>query len=155
MEDFHGISRFHQEQESGGERRRANEQGATGPETAKHMYTRAGAQEKAITLSVNNLSSEQLAEARDIGSKLQRTTPTEPTIPPSSNSAPTDAPSGATDPQQPMKQPSMGQENGAPALSPTSAQMGMKEADLPVRPADTPSTTPSSPKPARSISPDF
>jgi hypothetical protein len=133
-----------------------NEQVGPGPETAKQMYTREAAQEKTGTPSVKNLSPEQLAEARDIGSQLlQPTTPPEPTSPAPSTFAPTEAPSGATDNQQPMKQLSMNQEKGAPALSPSSAQLGMKDAELPARAADTPSATRSSPKPTRSMSPDL
>ena len=139
-----------QEQRPVGEQQSQQQQ----PETAKQMYSREAAQEKATAPSVRNLSPEQLAEARDIGSKLQPTTSPDPTNPSPSSSAPTEAPSGAPDNQQPMKQLSMSQEKGAPDLSPSSAQLGMKEAELPARPVDTPSPT-TSPKPTRSMSPDL
>jgi hypothetical protein len=133
----------------------ANEQGGPGPETAKQSYTREAAQEKLAATPVTSMRPEDLAEARALGSKIQPTTPPGPTTPSPVSSSPADAPTGTTDNQQPMKQVAMGQDKTAPDLSPSSAQAGVKEAELPVRPDNTPSPNQPSPKPSRSMSPDL
>jgi hypothetical protein len=134
----------------------ANEQSGPGPETAKQMYTREAAQAKETTRPISEMSRESLAEVQSIGAGM-KPTPTEPDPQAPPPAAPTSAPapSDGADNQQPMKQVSMAQDKTAPALSPSSAQMGMKDVEGPGSPAPSPSPSPAPPKPSRSMSPDF
>lgn len=139
-----------------GEQRPAAEQQSQQQRTdnAKQMYTHEAAQEKANARPVEAMSVEDQAQAKAIGEKM-KSIPMEPETPPTSPAAPSSAPAPTegTDNQQAMKQLSMAQDKTAPDLSPSSAQMGMKEVDAPAAPSVTPSSTPAPPKPSRSMSP--
>jgi len=103
------------------------------PKTAKQMYTREAAQEKASAKPVDQgLTTDQRAVLSDVQGKMQAWTPPENTPPPSPASP------GAANPQ-PMAQKMENQENTAPALSPTSMQAGERSSEK-ESPAPSPET---------------
>ncbi len=109
-------------------------------ETAKQMYTREAGQERPGYKLEDRMPTEQLGkakEAKQVGITGGQDV-SEGNAP-----APSPTPSGGATNPQPMRQMSMQQDNSAPALSPTTAQMG-----TPGRDQDSPSPTPpSTPKP--------
>jgi hypothetical protein len=108
-------------------------------ETAKQMYTREAGEERAAAkpISLNEHHSAAATEANDLYRKG-----TQEGEHPAAASTPAPADS-ATDPQQPMVQPSMNQEKAAPPLTPTSAQAGAKEHEQEAHASVSPSPTPS------------
>lgn len=91
------------------------------PETAKEMYTRKDAEQKANARPVEGqISESHKAQALEVGKRIDAATKhmgqgraTQPA-----------APSDGAGSQQPMRQNAMNQDKSAPALSPTSAQKG-------------------------------
>jgi hypothetical protein len=94
------------------------------PETAKEMYSREAAQEKA---NAKPITPEIKAQADRVTATMDKATQHM-----SQNSgAPSAAPSDGASSPQPMRQNMTGQDKTAPALSPTSAQRGQTEKDSP------------------------
>lgn len=89
------------------------------PETAKQMYGREAAEEKAAAKPISQISDEQKARVDKVGADLQKAFQT----PGTEKSAPS-SPTDSTDSAQPMRQTMMNQDKAAPSLSPTSAQAG-------------------------------
>jgi hypothetical protein len=87
------------------------------PETAREMYTREAGQGAQRT--VGELPEAAKEQAREIGARLDKATQHLR----QDSAAPSPAPESTGSPE-PMRQRMMGQDNAAPALSPTSAQRG-------------------------------
>jgi len=92
------------------------------PETAKEMYTRESGQERAGAKSMQQMPPEQQAKVEEVKGKLQQATQHLGQNAETFSPAPADS---AASPQ-PMAQKMMSQENAAHALSPTSAQAGIR-----------------------------
>ena len=101
-------------QQQGGEKQSQQQQ----PETAKQMYGREAAEEKAAAKPISQIPDEQKARVDKVGADLQKAFQT-----PGTENAPS-SPTDSTDSAQPMRQPMMNQDKAAPSLSPTSAQAG-------------------------------
>jgi len=107
------------------------------PETAKEMYSREAAQDRASARPVDQIPHSQQEKVDGIKADLQQA------MRGANADAPQSAPvvaEGATGPQ-PMAQMSMNQDKAAPALSPTSAQAGtrLSEQDAPAQSQESPS----------------
>lgn len=102
------------------------------PETAKQMYAREAAQEKAGKSSVDQMPPEQKAKAQEIGAKMEQATRPDG---PGGNSP---APAGGAASPEAMRQNMTGQERSAPALSPTGAHAGKTAQETPSQPAKEP-----------------
>jgi hypothetical protein len=95
------------------------------PETAKQMYTRQAAEEPAKAKPIAQIPPDQKARVESVKSDLQKATQVQG----QSSEAPITAPQDSATSPQPMAQKSMGQDNVAPALSPTSAKDGVRPSD--------------------------
>ena len=116
------------------------------PETAKQMFTREAGEERANQKPLQ-LTEKQEASVKEANGLFRQASDSKEQV------TPTPAPSGgATDPQQPMVQPSMNQDKAAPDMSPTSAQAGGREKQQGVSVSDAPTPTPT-PSPGRGPSP--
>jgi hypothetical protein len=122
----------------------ANTAQAEKPETAKQMYTRQAAEEKANAKPLEpQISQAHHAEAKDAGRLFDKATQQLQQSPSSQPSAPSD---GAGSPE-PMRQKMMNQDQSSPALSPTSAQKGTPATE---KSAATPSNEPPAKQPEKS-----
>jgi hypothetical protein len=90
------------------------------PETAKEMYSRQAEQETAGQKPVQQLPDAEKSQARELGARLDKATQHV-----RQDAAPeTPARADSTSSPEPMRQKMMAQDEQAPALSPTSAQLG-------------------------------
>jgi hypothetical protein len=89
------------------------------PETAREMYSREAGQGAPGQRAVGELPESAREQAREIGARLDKATQHLR----QDSAAPSPAPESTGSPE-PMRQSMMGQDNAAPALSPTSAQRG-------------------------------
>src|ERR1700728_630123 len=89
------------------------------PETAREMYAREVGQGAPGQRTVGELPEAAREQAREIGARLDKATQHLR----QDAAAPSPAPESTGSPE-PMRQSMMGQDNPAPALSPTSAQRG-------------------------------
>jgi hypothetical protein len=90
------------------------------PETARQMYTQQAGQERAAQKSVQHIPEADKSEARDWGARLDKATQHIQ----HNGGAPAPAPADSTGSPEPMRQNMVAQNKSAPALSPTSAQLG-------------------------------
>jgi hypothetical protein len=89
------------------------------PETAREMYAREAEQRPTGQRTVGELPEAAKEQAREIGARLDRATQHL-----RQDSAATSPSPESTGSPEPMRQSMLGQDNAAPALSPTSAQRG-------------------------------
>jgi hypothetical protein len=92
------------------------------PETAREMYAHQSEQGAPGQRSVSELPDGAKEQAREIGARLDRATQHLR----QGSAAPSNIPENTGSPE-PLRQNMMGQDNAAPALSPTSAQRGTVE----------------------------
>ncbi|HTV53583.1 MAG TPA: hypothetical protein VMI06_01570 [Terriglobia bacterium] len=90
------------------------------PETAREMYAREATQEQASQRSVNELNQADKAEAKELGSRVDKAV--EQIRSNDRPAAPSQSDSTAN--PEPMRQNMVNQDKEAPELSPTSAQRG-------------------------------
>lgn len=90
------------------------------PETAKEMYTRAAVEEKANARSFDRMPADQQAKAAEIKERLEKAT--QHRTPEGQGAAPSRSDSASS--PQPLRQALSGQDQVAPALSPTTEQAG-------------------------------
>jgi len=95
------------------------EQPSQKPETAREMYARQAEPGAAALRTVGELPDAAKEQAREIGARLDRATQHL-----RQDSAATSPSPESTGSPEPMRQSMLGQDNAAPALSPTSAQRG-------------------------------
>ena len=119
-------------------RRNASEQQAVAEkpqspklETAREMYAREAAHEKAKP--IEQMSTDQTAKVDAIKATLERATRHQ-----GAGDGPSPALAGGTTSPQPMRQNMTGQDRAAPGLSPTSGQVGQPATEKSVQPAKTP-----------------
>jgi hypothetical protein len=92
------------------------------PETAKEMYTRKDAQDRAAMKPLDQIPADKQARVDAVRAEFEKSTQHQEESAPSAMPAPADA----TASPQPMQQKMMSQDKPAPDLSPTSAQKGTK-----------------------------
>lgn len=99
------------------------------PETAKEMYTRQAAQERASQKPEPQIADAEKSKAKELGGRIDIVAQGTQQIAP----AQTPAPQGGASSPEPQRQMMTGQDKVAPPLSPTSAQLGKaaKEQDAP------------------------
>lgn len=109
------------------------------PSVSQDLSAGQSEREAALGKSPAQMPEEVRSEARNLGARLDNATRNIQADAPALPQAPTDA----TDNQQPMRQNMMSQEKPAPGLSPTSAQSGipMKDVEGPEPPTATPAKT--------------
>ncbi len=116
------------------------------PETAKEMYTREAANEKAARKPVEHMPEDAKAQARETGALLDKATQHL-----NSDRSPAQAPQGSSESPEASRQNMTHQDKAAHDLSPTSAQKG-----TPSHEQKSPSVserTPEAPKPDKTPSP--
>jgi hypothetical protein len=90
------------------------------PETAREMYSRQAEQVRTTQKPVQQMSDAEKMRAREAGARLDKATQHLRQSAPAQTLTPSDSASGP----EPMRQNMTGQEREAPALSPTTAQLG-------------------------------
>jgi hypothetical protein len=112
------------------------------PETAKEMYTRQAAQDKANQKPIEQIPQADKDVAKSVGERIDRETqhlqersPAQPSVGETASSP------------EPMRQTMLSQNKAAPALTPTSAQAGITEAEksAPSPSKDAPAKAPEKP----------
>ena len=107
----------------------------TQPETAKAMYAREASQEKASQPSPASLSPDQQAKVKEVQATMQKASHS------LGQTSPSASPTEGTANPQPMVQRATNQDKAAPALSPTSAQAGVRSHEQ-EKPSPSPAKTP-------------
>jgi hypothetical protein len=106
------------------------------PETAKQMYTRENAQERANRTPMDRMSEEQRAKVDAIKERLQKATQH------IDRNGATPSPESSSGGREATRQNMTAQEKAAPALSPTSVQAGKTPLEKPVKAPEKPKERP-------------
>jgi hypothetical protein len=102
----------------------ANKSQEQKPETAKEMYSRQAAQERADRKPVEQIPQADKAAAKSVGERIDKATQHLREQRPAQSS-----PGDSASSPEPMRQNMMNQDKAAPALTPTSAQAGTPAVD--------------------------
>ena len=107
-------------------------------ETAKEMYTREAAQDKANAKPLDTMPADQQAKALAVKERLEKATQHRESNAP----APSPTPSDSASSPQTGRQNMTGQDRAAPALSPTTEQAGKTKSEVPDKSAESPAKSP-------------